>query len=159
MKPVPGVVTYLPILTSGVDMPNRLALLASCVLLCVPLVTRAEKAADGTLEARVKALEQRVAELEARLEARPAQAPAVTVVPHAVQPGAPAPPPVWGSPEKWAQIKQGMGWSQVKDVLGPAGKKITGVFGDVWYYPDESGGRIVFDRDGRVAEFNAPLAR
>ncbi|MFT3792025.1 MAG: hypothetical protein QM741_13325 [Rudaea sp.] len=81
----------------------------------------------------------------------------MTAVPHEAQPGAPT--PVWGSPDKWARIKQGMGWSQVRDLLGSAGKKTTGVFGDVWYYPDESGGRIVFDRDGRVSEFNTPPAR
>jgi len=120
----------------------------------------ADKASEQALEARVKALEQRVAELEAKLSAKPAPAaPAVTEVPHVAQPNAPTPPPLWSDSTRWAQIKQGQAWSQVKAILGPAGKTTTGVFGDVWYYPDESGGRIVFDRDGRVAEINAPPAR
>lgn len=146
-------------------MSSRLAVLASSLLLAAPgMVLAAEKGGATALEARVKALEQRVAELEAKLDAvasKPAvsASPAVTVVPHVAQPGAPTPPPVWGDPSKWAQIKQGISWSQVKGILGSAGKTTTGVFGDVWYYPDASGGRVVFDRDGRVAEFNAPPAR
>lgn len=145
-------------------MSSRLALIASCILLIAPGFALADKAGEAALEKRVKALEQRVGELEAKLKevaSKPAApaSPVVTVVPHVAQPGAPAPPPVWGDPAKWAQIKQGMSWSQVKELLGPAGKTTTGVFGDVWYYPDPSGGRVVFDRDGRVAEFNLPPSR
>lgn len=145
-------------------MRSRLALIASCVLLVAPGFALADKASEAALEKRVKTLEQRVAELEAKLEsiaARPAApaTPAVTVVPHVAQPNAPAPPPVWGDPAKWAQIKQGMSWSEVRRLLGAPGRTTTGVFGEVWYYPDESGGRVVFDRDSRVAEFNSPPGR
>jgi hypothetical protein len=146
-------------------MPIRLAVLVSCVLLCASAFALADNAGEATMEARIKALEQRVSDLEAKLDARPAPAPsaapAVTVIPHGAQPGTPRPPApaAWKDSNKWTQIKQGQSWSQVKAILGPAGRTTTGVFGDVWYYPDDSGGRIVFDRDGRVAEFNAPPAR
>lgn len=142
-------------------MSFRYVLLACCVLSTVSAPARAGKAEEAALEARVKALEQRVADLEAKLNAvaaRPAApaAPALTVVPHVAQPGAPAPAPVWGDPAKWAQVRQGMNWSEVRRLLGAPGHTTTGVFGEVWYYPDESGGRVVFDRDSRVAEFNSP---
>ena len=141
-------------------MPSRLALIASLALMVAPSFALADKASEAALDARVKALEQHVAELEAKLNAlaaKPPAAPAVSVVPHVAQPGAPTPPPVWGDPTKWAQIKQGMSWSEVRRLLGAPGRTTTGVFGEVWYYPDESGGRVVFDRDSRVAEIDKPL--
>ncbi len=49
-----------------------------------------------------------------------------------------------------------MSWSQVTAVLGSPGDKTTGVFGDVWFYPDSSGGRVVFDRDSRVSSWSTP---
>ena len=140
-------------------MSSRLVLIASLALMVAPGFALADKASEAALDARVKALEQRVAELEAKLNAvasKPAAAPAVSVVPHVAQPGAPVPPPVWGDPAKWAQIKQGMSWSEVRRLLGAPGRTTTGVFGEVWYYPDESGGRVVFDRDSRVAEIDKP---
>jgi len=139
---------------------------------------------DEALEARVKALESRVTELEAKLnatKAAPAVAPApvaapvaVAVPPPAVAPTAatPATPvaptsqamavastPQWKDPTHWAAIHRGLSGAQVKALLGNAGKVVTGVFGDVWYYPDDSGGRVVFDRDGRVSEFDQPPSR
>ncbi|MFT3792024.1 MAG: hypothetical protein QM741_13320 [Rudaea sp.] len=56
-------------------MFNRLVVLTTCALLCVPGSALARrKANDAAIEARFKALEQRVAELEAKLAARPVQA-------------------------------------------------------------------------------------
>ena len=142
-------------------MRKLLPVLAAGALLITPLSASADKASEAALDARVKALEARVAELEAKLQAIAAKpsAPAVSVVPHVPQPNAPTPPPVWGDPAKWSQIKQGMSWSEVRKLLGAPGRTTTGVFGEVWYYPDESGGRVVFDRDSRVAEFNSPPGR
>jgi hypothetical protein len=148
----------------GADMPIRLAVLASCVLIfCASAFAATDNADQATMEARMKALEQRMSDLEAKLDAKSAPtasgAPAVTVVPHVAQPGAVTSPVVWRDSSKWAQIKRGQNWSQVREILGTAGKTMVGVFGEVWYYPDDSGGRIVFDRDGRVSEFNPPPAR
>jgi hypothetical protein len=138
----------------------------TCVFLLgmalAPVAAHADKTSEAALDARVKALEQRVAELEAKLTAIAAKpaTPAVTLVPHvAPAPGAPVPQARWQDPAKWNELRQGMAWSQVKDLLGTAEKVTTGVFGDVWYYPDDSGGRVIFDRDGRVAEWNAPSRR
>jgi hypothetical protein len=143
----------------GAAMPIRLAVFVSCVLFCTPVLAATDNADQATMEARMKALEQRMSDLEAKLEAKSASTPAVTVVPHVAQPGAVTSPVVWRDSSKWAQIKTGQSWSQVKAILGPAGKTTVGVFGDVWYYPDASGGRIVFDRDGRVSEFDPPPSR
>jgi outer membrane protein assembly factor BamE (lipoprotein component of BamABCDE complex) len=62
----------------------------------------------------------------------------------------------WKDPAAWSLLKIGMSWSQVTGVLGSPGDKTTGVFGDVWFYPDSSGGRVVFDRDSRVSSWAAP---
>jgi hypothetical protein len=145
-------------------MPIRPAVLVLCVLLCASGATAvADDTSNASLEARMKALEQRVSDLEARLAAQSAPAsaarPAVTVVPHVVKPGEPTPQAAWSDPSKWAQLKQGMSWSEVRKLLGAPGHTTTGVFGEVWYYPDDSGGRVVFDRDSRVAEIDPPSAR
>jgi hypothetical protein len=133
------------------------------VLWALPGAVFADSASDSALEARIKALEQRVAELEARISAPPsvsaqpgmgpaaAPAAAAAVIPTVV--------PRWKDKENWGALKIGLAWSQVKALLGPAGRVSTGVFGDVWYYPDDSGGRVIFDRDGRVTEWDAPSGR
>jgi hypothetical protein len=143
------------------------ALILLGTLLLLPHPVAADQANETALEARVKALEQRIAELEARLNVVAArQAPPPPGVPGiaaaqgvATGPVVASAPARWKDSENWGAIRQGMGWSQVKALLGVAGKVTTGVFGDVWYYPDDSGGRVVFDRDGRVAEFNVPQGR
>ncbi len=131
----------------------------AAVFAALSTFAHADQASESALDARVKALEQRVAELEARLKAPPPAGPAGMPAASA----APAPvavavvaPPRWKDKDNWTAIKIGLGWSQVKALLGPAGRVSTGVFGDVWYYPDDSGGRVVFDRDGRVSDWNPP---
>ena len=130
---------------------------------------------DPAVEARIKALEERVAQLENRLTAvtnaqKAAATAAATAAPAA--PGAapqqsgnvrmtPAVPSSvalarWKDPATWKLLKIGMSWSQVNAVLGQPGDKTTGVFGDVWFYPDSSGGRVVFDRDSRVDSWSPP---
>jgi hypothetical protein len=130
---------------------------------------------DPAVDARIKALEQRVAQLENRLTAvtnaqKAAATAAVSPAPAdagaASQQGSgvhmtPAVPSSvalarWKDPATWKLLKIGMSWSQVNAVLGQPGDKTTGVFGDVWFYPDSSGGRVVFDRDSRVDSWNAP---
>jgi hypothetical protein len=128
---------------------------------------------DPATEARIKALEERVAQLENRLTAvTNAQKAAATAsaAPVGTAPGAasqqgvrmtPAVPSSvalarWKDPATWKLLKIGMSWSQVNAVLGQPGDKTTGVFGDVWFYPDSSGGRVVFDRDSRVDSWSPP---
>lgn len=130
---------------------------------------------DPATEARIKALEERVAQLENRLTAvTNAQKAAATAAatPAPAAPGAapqqsgsvrmtPAVPSSvalarWKDPATWKLLKIGMSWSQVNAVLGQPGDKTTGVFGDVWFYPDSSGGRVVFDRDSRVDSWSPP---
>jgi hypothetical protein len=130
---------------------------------------------DPATEARIKALEERVAQLENRLtavtNAQKAAAVAATSAPAGTAPAAPpaehgvhlgpaVPSSValarWKDPATWSLLKIGMSWSQVTAVLGSPGDKTTGVFGDVWFYPDSSGGRVVFDRDSRVASWSQP---
>ncbi len=128
---------------------------------------------DPAVEARIKALEERVAQLENRLTAvTNAQKAAATAAASAPAPDQNAPagssvrvtPAVpssvalarWKDPAAWALLHVGMSWSQVTAVLGQPGDKTTGVFGDVWFYPDSSGGRVVFDRDSRVSGWSAP---
>jgi hypothetical protein len=138
---------------------------------------KADPPLDPAVEARIKALEQRVAQLENRLtavvNAQKAAATASTETPAAPVPAgaaaastssmrmAPAVPSSvalsrWKDPAAWSLLKIGMSWSQVTGVLGSPGDKTTGVFGDVWFYPDSSGGRVVFDRDSRVSSWAAP---
>jgi len=134
-------------------------------------VARAAPPMDPAIEARFKALEQRIAELEQRLgeanaraaaaAAAPAPAPAVVAPAGTIVVGGPsAPRPAdaghWKDPGVWSQLRRGMSWSQVSKILGTPGAKTTGVFGDVWFYPDSSGGRVVFDRDSRVSSWTVP---
>ena len=129
-------------------------------------VAHADPPADAAVDARIKALEQRVLQLEQRLRAitdaqtaAPAgpaapAAPAGTVV---LTPApAPAAPARWKEHGAWSQLERGMSWSQISKILGTPGEKKTGVFGDVWFYPDGSGGRVVFDRDSRVSSWTEP---
>lgn len=124
--------------------------------------------ADGepTVEQRLKALEQRVIELERRLDApppaaapapaAPARAPAsarsAPAASSAAEP-APAAPAVAAD---WQALRKGMTWSQVSAVLGKPGKKRIGVMSEIWFYPDADGGSVEFDRDGRVSGWNEP---
>ncbi|MCR6700317.1 MAG: hypothetical protein NVV68_03735 [Dokdonella sp.] len=126
--------------------------------------------ADGepTVEQRLKALEQRVIELERRLDApQPAAAPAPAAparapttraapasaaAPAAAEPAAAAPP----AAADWRALRKGMTWSQVSAVLGKPGKKRIGVMSEIWFYPDADGGSVEFDRDGRVSGWSEP---
>jgi len=139
----------------------------------------AEPPSDAAVDARIKALEKRVAELEQKLgtmAAAPAPAvaqggagaPATTVPSTAQSPSikltggagfkgtAAQANTRWQEPSVWSQLQRGMGWSEVRSLLGPPGATTTGIFGDVWFYPDSSGGRVVFDRDSRVSEWSLP---
>lgn len=142
-------------------------LVAATMLVAVSAIVRADAPLDPAVDARIKALEERVAQLENRLTAiTNAQKAAAT----AAAQGAPAASGVhvgpavpssvalarWKDASTWSLLKIGMSWSQVTAVLGSPGDKTTGVFGDVWFYPDSSGGRVVFDRDSRVASWSAP---
>jgi len=151
-------------------------LVSATVVVALSGIAVADPPLDPATEARIKALEDRVAQLENRLTAvTNAQKAAATAAANAPAPGAvtltPAqaagqvtPPPVpssvslsrWKDPAAWSLLKVGMSWSQVTAVLGSPGDKTTGVFGDVWFYPDSSGGRVVFDRDSRVSSWNSP---
>jgi hypothetical protein len=151
-------------------------LVSATVVVALSGIAVADPPLDPATEARIKALEDRVAQLENRLTAvTNAQKAAATAAANAPAPGAVAltpaqaagqvtPPPVpssvslsrWKDPAAWSLLKVGMSWSQVTAVLGSPGDKTTGVFGDVWFYPDSSGGRVVFDRDSRVSSWSQP---
>ena len=149
-------------------------LVSATVIVALSGFAEADSPLDPATEARIKALEERVAQLENRLTAvtnaqkaaataAASPAPAGSVTP-AQAAGQVTPPPVpssvslsrWKDPAAWSLLKVGMSWSQVTAVLGSPGDKTTGVFGDVWFYPDSSGGRVVFDRDSRVSSWNSP---
>jgi len=152
-------------------------LVSATVIVALSGVAVADPPLDPATEARIKALEERVMQLENRLTAvtnaqKAAATAAATAAPAAtgVAPASAAGPLVhaapavpssvslsrWKDPAAWSLIKIGMSWSQVTAVLGAPGDKTTGVFGDVWFYPDSSGGRVVFDRDSRVASWSSP---
>ncbi|HJT97339.1 MAG TPA: hypothetical protein VJ696_03415 [Rhodanobacteraceae bacterium] len=145
-------------------------LVSATMILALSGIAKADPPLDPAVEARIKALEQRVAQLENRLtaitNAQKAAAVAATPSPGAPagEPSARATPAVpssvalarWKDPATWSLLKIGMSWSQVTAILGQPGDKTTGVFGDVWFYPDSSGGRVVFDRDSRVASWSQP---
>jgi len=146
-------------------------LVSATIVMALSASVRADAPLDPAVEARIKALEERVAQLENRLTAvTNAQKAAALAVAPAAAPAAPAdhmihltpavPSSValarWKDPATWSLLKIGMSWSQVTGVLGSPGDKTTGVFGDVWFYPDSSGGRVVFDRDSRVASWSQP---
>jgi hypothetical protein len=146
-------------------------LVSATIVVALSASVRADAPLDPAVEARIKALEERVAQLENRLTAvTNAQKAAALAAAPAAAPAAPAdhmihltpavPSSValarWKDPATWSLLKIGMSWSQVTGVLGSPGDKTTGVFGDVWFYPDSSGGRVVFDRDSRVASWSQP---
>jgi hypothetical protein len=150
-------------------------LVSATMIVALSGIAIADPPLDPAVEARIKALEERVAQLENRLTAvtnaqkaaataAATAAPAPTAITPAQAAGQVTPPPVpssvslsrWKDPAAWSLIKVGMSWSQVTAVLGSPGDKTTGVFGDVWFYPDSSGGRVVFDRDSRVSSWNSP---
>lgn len=132
-------------------------------------VTLADPPSDSSVEARLQALEQRVSVLEQRDAARERQAAAAPARPASgstaatapvgaaaatpAAPPAPAAPPRWQDPANWAMLRMGMTWSQVKAILGVPGKVEAGVFSDVMYFPDADGGRVEFDRNGRVSKW------
>ena len=150
-------------------------LVSATMMMAFCNIAWADPPLDPATEARIKALEERVAQLENRLTAV-TNAQKAAAVAAASTPGAPAPaaapaehgihlgPAVpssvalarWKDPATWSLLKIGMSWSQVTAVLGSPGDKTTGVFGDVWFYPDSSGGRVVFDRDSRVSSWSQP---
>jgi hypothetical protein len=149
-------------------------LVAATLVVALSAHALADPPLDPAVEARIKALEERVAQLENRLtavtNAQKAAATASTTAPAPAPAAAPQQGSVhmtpsvpssvalarWKDPATWSLLKVGMSWSQVNGVLGQPGDKTTGVFGDVWFYPDSSGGRVVFDRDSRVASWSAP---
>jgi hypothetical protein len=149
-------------------------LVSATVIVALSGAAIADPPLDPAVEARIKALEERVAQLENRLtavtNAQKASATAATAAASGSKPMTPAQaagavtPPVpssvslsrWKDPAAWSLLKVGMSWSQVTAVLGSPGDKTTGVFGDVWFFPDSSGGRVVFDRDSRVSSWNSP---
>jgi len=148
-------------------------LVSATIVVALSASVRADAPLDPAVEARIKALEERVAQLENRLTAvtnaqKAAATAAATPAPTSITPAQAAgqltPPPVpssvslsrWKDPAAWSLVKVGMSWSQVTAVLGSPGDKTTGVFGDVWFYPDSSGGRVVFDRDSRVSSWSSP---
>ena len=150
-------------------------LVSATVIVALSGIALADPPLDPAVEARIKALEERVAQLENRLTAvtnaqKAAATAATTAAPEGTAPaqtttvvghGAPAVPSSvslsrWKDPAAWSLLKIGMSWSQVNAVLGSPGDKTTGVFGDVWFYPDSSGGRVVFDRDSRVSSWSSP---
>jgi hypothetical protein len=148
-------------------------LVSATVIMALSGAAIADPPLDPAVEARIKALEERVAQLENRLTAVTNAQKAAATAATAAAPAAPmtpaqaagaVTPPVpssvslsrWKDPAAWSLLKVGMGWSQVTAVLGSPGDKTTGVFGDVWFFPDSSGGRVVFDRDSRVSSWSAP---
>jgi len=148
-------------------------LVPATIMVALTAFVRADTPLDPAVEARIKALEERVAQLENRLtavtNAQKAAATASTAAPaapnapseHGVLHTTPSVPSSvmlarWKDPATWSLLKIGMSWSQVTGILGQPGDKTTGVFGDVWFYPDSSGGRVVFDRDSRVASWSQP---
>lgn len=140
---------------------------------------------ESTVAARLRALEQRVSELEAQASQSPsaelerrvsalehkigAAAPATAAAPSSLEQRVskledksaapatakmPAAPPRWQDAKNWTALRIGMTWSQVKQLLGVPGKVKAGVFGDVMYFPDDKGGSVEFDRDGRVSAWS-----
>ena len=144
-------------------------LVSATIVVALSASVRADSPLDPAVEARIKALEERVAQLENRLTAvtNAQKAAALAAAPATAAPSdhmihvTPAVPSSvalarWKDPATWSLLKIGMSWSQVTGLLGSPGDKTTGVFGDVWFYPDSSGGRVVFDRDSRVASWSQP---
>ena len=163
-------------------MPRSAWLMAALAVSVFSVAFAADPAKESPLEARLRVLEKRVSELEqqatkspsAELERRvsalekktgpaPAAAPASNTLEQRVSsleqktvaPVVPSKPvPVAPSHATWSSMRVGMTWSQVKNALGVPGKVKAGVFGDVMYFPDENGGHVEFDRDGRVSAWS-----
>jgi|GEM_PF-1499453 len=127
------------------------------------LEQKASESPSAELERRVSALEKKAGEapaapgaLEQRVSTleKKTSAPAPAVAGGVAAPAIPAGPPRWKNSSNWASLRLGMTWSQVKQILGVPGKVQAGVFGDVMFFPDSNGGRVEFDRDGRVAKWS-----
>jgi chromosome segregation ATPase len=66
--------------------------------------------------------------------------------------------PRWKNRDNWRRLRKGMTKAQVKKTLGPPGKITADDFyGDIWYYPDATGGSVSFDEDSeRVDGWEEP---
>ncbi len=138
------------------------------VFAVLPGIALADPPIDSTIEARLRALEKRVSDLEqnrspdapaappSKLEQRISNLEKKSDAPAAAgaRPAVPAGPLPSKDHANWAKLRTGMTWSQVKAILGVPGKVKAGVFGDVMYFPDDNGGSVEFDRDGRVSTWS-----
>jgi hypothetical protein len=124
------------------------------LLLCATLFQLAPgttQAGEEELAARVRALEQEVAELAAevqRLERQLAARPGAT--PSATRREG------WRELRNWRSLRKGMSRFEVMQLLGEPGKVSDYYSFERWEYPDALGGRVNFDSSGSVVGWRPP---
>ncbi len=97
------------------------------------------------LEKRIIELELRVAKLEKLLSATQSE-PTIQIKPGNYQKMA-----------NWRRLRVGMTKAQVKAILGdPPRRRVSPIGFDYWYYPDELGARVQFDRSGKLSGWDEP---
>jgi len=63
----------------------------------------------------------------------------------------------WEDKQNWRRLRKGMTKSEVRRLLGEAGKiSANAILGDTWYYPDAAGGRVRFDTGDRLKSWSEP---
>ena len=132
---------------------RRFPVLLLCAML-LQLAPSTTRAGEEDLSARVRALEQEVAELTTevqRLERQLAEQRARRD----------ATPPAgrgegWRELRNWRSLRKGMSRFEVMQLLGEPGKVSDYYSFERWEYPDALGGRVNFDSSGSVAGWRPP---
>ena len=132
---------------------RRFPVLLLCTML-LQLVPGTTRAGEEDLSARVRALEQEVADLAAevqRLERQLAAQRARRGATPAASRGE-----GWRELRNWRSLRKGMSRFEVMQLLGEPGKVSDYYSFERWEYPDALGGRVNFDAGGSVAGWRPP---
>ena len=123
-------------------------LLGATLLQLAPGPTRG---GEEDLSARVRALENQVAELTAEVQRLERQLEAQSSAKRLAtgEEG-------WREPRNWRSLRKGMSRFQVMQILGEPGKVSDYYSFERWEYPDALGGRVNFDSSGSLVGWRPP---
>lgn len=119
-------------------------LVVASAALAAPLFPQDAERRIRELERKIQFLEQRISKLEdIVLAARPdAENPAAASVDK------------WKERANWRRLRKGMSKKEVELILGTPPKTVPNAYyGDIWYYPDQQGGNVSFNKDEVVTSW------
>jgi hypothetical protein len=120
-------------------------------LLAVASAALAAPLSPQDAERRIRELEQKMALLEQRIAKLES---IVLAARHDVEQPAAASPDKWKDRANWRRLRKGMSKKDVELILGPPPKTVPNAYyGDIWYYPDQQGGNVSFNKDEVVTSW------